>query len=183
MEAINKNLHDMFYKEYHEKNFTKAIELLLSIQQMESDKSFWIYSRLSSCYYELKEYDKAVHYGELGYKLNSKSPLVIWDYAGALIMAKKEKKAIKLLLELQNMVNELAQHDLADPDNKWRQSLKVDANFLIGKAYYTICQDDFAREYLQKYIDQRQRGLKSIYSKKLVSSYLKKLEKISGLPH
>jgi tetratricopeptide (TPR) repeat protein len=175
METNSKDLYDKFYNEYHEKNFASATELLFSIQKAEKKPSFWIYSRLSSCYYELREYENAGYYGQKAYKLNPKSPLAIWDYAGALIMLKQEKKAIKLLLKLQSMNDGLTLYGFADPDRKWMRSLKRDSNFLIGKAYYTICKDDLSKEYLQKYLDQSKRGLRSIYSKKQVIKYIEKL--------
>jgi tetratricopeptide (TPR) repeat protein len=38
---------------------------------------------LSSCYYELRDYKKALSYAKKAYKLNPNSPLVLWDYTGA----------------------------------------------------------------------------------------------------
>ncbi len=167
-------LHEKFYDAYHHENYTEAIVLLQSIAQQESRPSFWINSRLSSCYYELRDYAKAVEYGKRAYKLQPKSPLVLWDYAGALIMAQQEKKGIRLLLRLQSMDDDLTLYGFADADCKWMQSLKRDANYLIGHAYYIIMKDDLAKQHFQQYVAQRKKGLRTIYSKKKALKYLKK---------
>lgn len=168
---------DKFYVEYHNENFNEAIILLNNILLKEGKGSFWIYSRLSSCYYELMDYDKALFYAKKAYRLNPNSPLVLWDYAGALTMLKKEKKAIELLKRIQNMSDDLTIYGFTDSDIKWMQSLKNDANFLIGKAYYTICEDILAEEFLSNYLSNKKRGMKSIYTKKKALQYLKEISK------
>lgn len=172
----NSELLDKFYLEYHNHNYKEAIELLKDVLLKERKGSFWLYSRLSSCYYELKDYKKALSYSKKAYKLNPNSPLVLWDYAGALIMLKKEQQAIKLLTVIQNMDEDLTINGFTEPDTGWMRSIKNDANFLIGKAYYTICEDDLAKEFFFKHLSNRKRGRKSIYPKKLVLKYLKKLD-------
>jgi tetratricopeptide (TPR) repeat protein len=170
------SLYDKFYSEYHNKKFNEAIESLHSIQLLEGKRSFWIYSRLSSCFYELKDYEQAANYGRLSYKLQPKSPLVLWDYGGALIMAKKEKKAIKLLQRLTEMDDDLTKYGFEKPDRRWMQSIKTDANFLIGKAYYTICEDVLAKKYFNIYLEKRKRGIKTLYSKADALKFIKRME-------
>ena len=170
------DLLDKFYIAYHNKDFEKAIHLLDELLLQEGQASFWIYSRKSSCYYELKDYKTAVLYAKKAYKLQPNSPLVLWDYAGPLIMLKKEKKAIELLMRIQDMEEDLTQYGFSIPDIKWMRSIKNDANFLIGKAYYTICEDNLAKEFLLKHLSNRGRGKKSIYQKKLILKYLKKID-------
>lgn len=167
---------DKFYKEYNNNNYKQAIKWLNEFIDLERKVSFWDYSRLSSCYYELQDYETALLYAKRAYSLKPKSPLVLWDYAGVLIMVKKEKKAIKLLQRIQNMEDDLTVYGFADPDKKWMRSLKNDANFLIGKAYYLICEDQLAKHSFQKHLSQRGKGLKSIYSKKQGVDYIKKIE-------
>lgn len=174
---IIKELLDKFYIEYHDRNFNEAISLLNDILFNEGKGSFWIYSRLSSCYYELMDYDMALFYVKKAYRLNSESPLVLWDYAGALIMLKKEKKAIELLKRIQHMSDDLTIYGFTDADIKWMQSLKNDANFLIGKAYYTICEDVLAKEFLSNYLSNKKKGIKSIFTKKKALSYLKEINR------
>ncbi|MDB5157709.1 MAG: Tetratricopeptide repeat-containing protein [Mucilaginibacter sp.] len=177
MESLEaEKLLDRFYVEYHNENYSDAIELLKVVQQHEKRNSFWIYSRLSSCYYELRNYDTALSYAEKAYKLMPKSPLVLWDYAGALIMLKKERKAIKLLSRLQAMDDDLTLYGFNMPEKKWMQSLKLDSNFLIGKAYYIIREDQLAKDYFARYLAQRKKELKTIYKKKDALDYLKKME-------
>ncbi|MEO6521807.1 MAG: hypothetical protein ABIN91_09015 [Mucilaginibacter sp.] len=168
---------EQFYIEYNNENYTAAKELLETIKAQEKKTSFWIYSRLSSCYYELRNYNIAFEYAKKAYKLQPWSPLVLWDYAGVLIMLDKEKRAIELLLRIQSMEDDLTIYGFSHPEIKWMKSFKLDSNFLIGRAYYQINQDRFAKEYLLKYLAQRKQGLRSIYKKADVVKYLKKLEK------
>lgn len=176
MKEAVKDLHNKFYIEYHNRNFNEAIIILNDILIKEKKGTFWVYSRLSSCYYELIDYEKALFYAKKAYELNPNSPLVLWDYAGVLIMIKKEKKAIELLKRIQYMSDDLTMHGFVDPDVKWMQSLKNDANFLIGKAYYTICEDVLAKDFLLKYLSNRKQGAKSIYIMEKALSYLKKID-------
>lgn len=57
------------------------------------------------------------------------------------------------------------------------KSLKNDANFLIGKASYTTCEDILAKNFLANYLSNLDRGMKkSIYSKEDALLYLKKMD-------
>ncbi|WP_316839153.1 tetratricopeptide repeat protein [Pedobacter gandavensis] len=171
-----KELLTKFYIEYHNGKYKEAIQLLNDILLKEDGDDFWIYSRLSSCYYELRDYEKALFYAKKAYKLNPESPLVLWDYAGVLIMLKKENKAIELLKRIQNMSDDLTNQGFMDPDIKWMQSLKNDANFLIGKAYYIICEDAKAKDFLSNYLSNQDKGMKSIYAKEEALLYLNKID-------
>jgi tetratricopeptide (TPR) repeat protein len=123
---------DKFYIEYHNDNYDKAIEYLKHIIQLEKKGSFWLYSRLSSCHYELKEYGESIKYGNLAYRLKPNSPVVLWDYAGVLIMLNKEKKAIKLLLRIQSMEDDLTIYGFPTPNRRVMQSMKNDCNYQLG---------------------------------------------------
>lgn len=173
--ADRESLLHKFYIEYGNENYEEARKLLEIIIHQEKKKSFWLYSRLSSCYYELKDYEKAFSYAKIAYKLKPNSPLVLWDYAGVLIAIKKEKRAIQLLLRIQEMEDNLTIYGFPEPNLKWMRSLKNDINFQIGRAYYIICEDQLAKEYFSKYLSHRKQGLKTIYSKRQVLDYLKKL--------
>ncbi|SHE85585.1 tetratricopeptide repeat protein [Pedobacter caeni] len=170
-----KKLLSKFYIEYHNSNYKEAVLLLNGILLKEEEEDFWIYSRLSSCHYELKDYEMALFYAKKAYKLNPDSPLVLWDYAGVLIMLKKERNAIELLKRIQNMSNDLTEHGFMDPDVKWMKSLKNDANFLIGKAYYLICEDALSKIFLSNYLSNRESALKSIYTREDALLYLEKV--------
>lgn len=173
---IVKKLLVEFYIAYHNEHYTEAILLLNAILLNEEEDDFWTYSRLSSCYYELKDYEKALFHAKKAYHLNPDSPLVLWDYAGVLIMLKKERKAIALLRRIQNMSDDLRNHGFKDPDMRWMQTLKNDANFLIGKAYYIISEDTLAKDFLLNYLAHLNKGLKSIYAEEDALVYLKKMD-------
>lgn len=176
METVKKFL-TKFYIQYHSGNYKEAILLLHDILLREEEEDFWIYSRLSSCYYELRDYENALSYAKKAYKINPNSPLVLWDYAGVLIMLKEEKKAIGLLKCIQNMSDNLTKHGFKDPDIKWMRSLKNDANFLIGKAYYLICEDVLSVAFLSNYLSNMENNIKSIYTKEDALLYLNKMER------
>jgi len=110
-----------------------------------------------------------------------KSPVVMWDYTVVLIMVKKEKRAIQLLLRIQKMEDDLTIYGFPSKNIKWMRSVKIDSNFLLGKAYFSICEDQLAKEYFLKYLSSRKKGLDTIYSKRQVLTYLKKLEASLGI--
>ena len=65
---------DEFYLAYRNRKYNEAILSLKDIIQEERKGSFWLYSTLSSCYYELKDYKKALFYAKKAYKLKPNSP-------------------------------------------------------------------------------------------------------------
>jgi len=180
MKALNseKLLVD-FYDMYNSGAYKMAIPLIETLLESDKKRSFWYYSRLSSCYYELQDYQKALEYAGIAYKKQAKSPIVLWDYANVLIVTKKERKAIRLLLKLQQLPDDFTVFKFETPQIKWMQSLKNDANFLLGRAFFIVRDDHLAKEYFTKYLLARKRGLKTIYTKKQVLVYLQKIE--SGL--
>ena len=84
-----------YYSYYKNENWEVAKKILKKLVKNEPD-SFWLWTSLSSVTYELRDYKKALKYSRKAYKLNSESPLVLWDYAGVLYMLEKHKKAIKM---------------------------------------------------------------------------------------
>lgn len=175
MEA--EELLDEFYIAYHGDDYSKAIELLNQVLLKEGKGSAWLYSRLSSCYYELRNYERALEYAKKAYKLWPTSPLVLWDYAGPLVMLGKEKKAITLLKRIQSMDTDLRTYGFADPQRSWMQSIKDDAYYLMGRSYYLIGEDALAKEAYLAHLATRKKGKRSIYSKKQVLKDLNKLDK------
>lgn len=166
---------DQFYMAYNGDDYSKAVELLHEVLLKEGKGSAWLYSRLSSSHYELRNYETALEYAKKAYKLWPTSPLVLWDYAGVLIMLRKEKKAITLLKRIQGMDTDLRTYGFADPQRSWMQSIKDDANYLIGHACYLIGEDALAKEAFLAHLATRKKGKKSIYPKKKVLKALNKL--------
>ena len=166
-----------FYKAYHEEKWLEAKNLMHEIIRNEKRISFFNYSRLSSCYYELREYKTALKYAKIAYKINRKSPLVLWDYAGALMMVEKERDAIKLLQQIKNLDEYTIGHVITTTGTKWARALLNDCNFNIGQCYYRIHEDSKAKKYLLEHLSNRKKGLRSLYSKRQV---LKLLNKLNG---
>ena len=165
-----------FYCAYHDENYITAIIALEEVMRLEGKENFWLYSRLSSCYYELRDYKKALEFAEKAFALKPESPLVLWDYASVLIMLNREEEAIQLLKRIQFMQDDLTIYGFSHPEIDWMKSLKNDANFLIGKAYYTICQDKDSKQHLERYLSNIKKGINTIYSSELALEYLHRLE-------
>jgi tetratricopeptide (TPR) repeat protein len=173
-----KELIDSFYVEYNDEHYGAAITTLNRIVSLGENVDFWVYCRLSSCHYELLEYEKALSFAKKAFQMRPDSPLVLWDYAGPLIMLKKEREAIDLLKRIQSMSDNITYYGFTEPDINWMRTLKNDANFLIGKAYYTICEDVLAKKFLNNYLSNLARRGETIYSSEKALVYLKKIENV-----
>ena len=169
-------LFDKFYSAYNKDKWLVAKDLMLLIIKKEKKLSFFNYSRLSSCYYELREYKTALKYSQIAYKINPKSPLVLWDYAGVLRMVNKERKAIELLQRIKALDKYKIGSVITTTGTKWAKSLLNDCNFQIGHCYYQIYENTKAKKYFLKHLSLRKRGLHSLYSRKQVMKFLNTIE-------
>lgn len=165
---------DNYYRFCDNKDWQNALLELLNFLEEESN-SFWFNTSLSSIYYELREYDTALLYAEKAYKLNPKSPLVMWDYAVVLLMVDKKQKAIKLWKRILSLEENEIAFNLTSEGLKWARALRNDCYYRIGQAYYYLGQDKLANEYIQTHLSHRKKGQMSIYTKKEVIKFLNKI--------
>ena len=163
---------DKYYRLCKSSKWKEAKETMLELIRRDSP-SPWLYTSLSSCYYELREYKKALYYSEKAYKMNRRDPLILWDYAGTLIMLNREIHAIALLKKITgSSVHEIGFVNTTE-GKRWAESILNDSYYKIGIAYHRLQKLVLAEKYFRKHLFGRKSGLPSLYSKKEAEFYLK----------
>lgn len=160
-----------FYKLYDEDEYSQAREILFKLLKNEPD-SHWILSRISSTYYEDRNYKKALVFAERALEIAPDCPMVLWDYSGVLDMLDDTKKAISIWKYLLSCSVEQIAFDECGEGIRDAKSLHNDCRFRIGTSYKDLNQKKLAIKYLKLHLQNRQRGLPSIYSKKEVLKLL-----------
>lgn len=164
-----------YYNYFNKENWVSAKNILLDLLK-NGKKGFWIYSCISACYYEMKDYKHALKFSKLAYKTNPNSPLVLWDYAGVLIMLNKEIEGIKLYEKiLYKSAFQIGKTETTE-GIKWANSLLNDCRFKIGLAYFRIGKDANAKKYFLEHLKYRKKGLPSLITKNQVLNYIKRLD-------
>jgi tetratricopeptide (TPR) repeat protein len=108
-----------------------AIEELL--KRRPSDH--WLITRLSTTYYEMGDYAKALGLADQALELVPDCPLAMWDKAGALDMLGRGKEALAILVSLLKMIVEAIELNQADDFGEggaWTLGLVADCAFRIG---------------------------------------------------
>ncbi len=163
-----------YYYYFNKKNWRAARNILLSLVK-KGEKGFWIYTSISACTYAMRDYKNALKYSKIAYKINPKSPLVLWDYAGLLIMLNKETDAIKFYKRILSKTPEETGKVQTTAGIRWAKSLLNDCRFKMGLSYFRIYNDKLAKKYFSEHLKNRKSGLPSLFSKNDVKYYLKRL--------
>lgn len=150
--------------------------ILIRKELVKSPKSHWLLTRLSSTYYETRQYKRALFFVEKALELAPKCPLVLWDYAGCLDMLHRENEAIAIWKSLiKRGANKIAKGQCGEGIIRARE-LVNDCRFRIAFAYLDIGQKDCARRYLQSFINKRRQGQRSMYGINKAKELLEKCE-------
>lgn len=170
------NLLEKYYEYFKNEDWLNAQKILEVLISSSKEESFWLYTSLSSVFYELKNYDEALKYSKLAYSLNPESPLVLWDYAGVLYMLNKEQEAIDLWQIIIKTNEDVLAFELTTAGLRWARTLKNDALYRIAQAYYYLENDKLALEYAMNHLNNRKKGQKSLYKKSEILSLIEKMK-------
>ena len=152
------DLFEKFYEFYKNDDWENAKNELLTVKE-DYREGFWYYSRLSSVYHELREYEKALHFADIAYSINPDSPLVLWDKAGALYSLERAREAIVLWKKILSMdTNDIA-FVLSREGLEWAKSLKNGCRYSLADAYYIIREDEKALVMIEEHLNNREKGL------------------------
>ena len=170
---IDKNaLLNKYYSLFNNREWEKAEKILLKLLENEPD-NFWLLTSISSLKYEMKKYEESREYSVLAYKLNPNSPLVLWDYAGVLFMLDEEEIAIEHLTKIIDMGEIKVAFEETTEGLKWAKSIINDSYFKIGQAHFYLNNLDKAKTFILIHLNNRKRGLKSLFKKIYVLNLLK----------
>ncbi len=157
-----------------ESKWQEARMLLFEAIKIYPDEYF-LYSRISLTYYEEKNYKEALSYSSIAFSMEPKDPVVLWDYAGALSMTDQEEMAIKIWKQIIDMPLEELAYGVFGEGMRSAKSLYNDTLYRIGYCYFSINNFGLAKKFLEKHINNRRRGIPSLYT---LSSIKKELSVI-----
>jgi tetratricopeptide (TPR) repeat protein len=159
---------------FQEDKYSEARDFILKKIEEYPDDHFWL-SRLSTTYYEEKDYNKALQIVEQALKLSPHCPLVLWDYAGALDMLERNDEAIRIYKRLiRRGINRLAYGECGEGIVNAREYVN-DSRYRIGLIYANKGKFNLAQKYLREYINYRNQGFSSIYDLREVKKDLKQI--------
>jgi tetratricopeptide (TPR) repeat protein len=153
----------IYYQLTREEKWVEARVLLLERSKQKPD-SHWLLAQLAEGYYEERNYSQALNYSEQALQIAPHCPLVLWDYAGALDMLKRDEEAIQIYKKLIHRgVNRIAYGECSE-GLLWARGVANDCHYRLG----LLCarQSDFqaAGKYLKAHIRNRGRKCPSIYN-------------------
>lgn len=152
----------------------EAIALAKSLLK-EVPEDHWLLTRISSSYYEARQYRNALKYAKKSLVLAPNCPLALWDFAGALDMLKESRKAIEIWKKLLRKGVEKIAFDECGEGLRWTESLLNDCRYRIGCSYSDLGKKKLAIKYLKAHLAHRRAGLPSLYSRQQVKRELSNL--------
>lgn len=152
----------------------------LILEEMKADpENHWLLTRLSTTFYEERNYAKALEISRTAYTISPKCPLVLWDYAGALEMAGKEHEAIGMWNSMLRRGVQSIAKDKCGEGVQWARSLLNDCRYRLAVAYLDAKQYALAERHILAHKARRRTGLSSCYTAKDVARQMKRLGKRS----
>jgi tetratricopeptide (TPR) repeat protein len=166
MENIGENIKEQinkFYQIYKEEKWSQGRTILLELLK-EYPGDHWLLTRISSTYFEEKNYVKALEYSEQALLVHPRCPLVLWDYAGTLDMLDRNDEALKVYQGLiRRGVSRIAYGECGE-GIRWARSLVNDCRYQLGLIYASTGDFRLAGKYIKKHIVNRNRNCPSIYN-------------------
>jgi len=171
----NKNISQQINKLFASENYEKAIELLTdNLKTYSADH--WLLAQLSICYYELKNYAKALEISNQAIKLAPDCPLTL-DYHATILFANKNiEDAKNIWLKLLNTNTNNLANDSCGEGLQFALSLQNDIRFMLGDLYSELNDKTNALNYYKLHLQNRKSGQFSNYTKKDVLLEIKKLK-------
>lgn len=159
---------------YDTKNWKVALKYLKQ-ELTISPRDIWVLTLLGSVLYEMRRYEEAEYYAHKAYLVDKNDTLAIWHYAGVLHMLGKCKAAIALYKKLIR----LTEHEkIADRrEQRLSAELQNDSRYRIGGCYLFMQRYDLASKWLNLYLQNRKKGVRSHYTKRDVKDKCEIIER------
>jgi len=155
-------------------DWNRAIELNSRLLKNEPD-NHWLITRLSSSYYEARQYRKALFLAKKALSIDPYCPLALWDYATSLDMLERESEAILIWKKLLKRGAERVAYGDCGEGIRWAESLMNDCRYRIGRSYVRMGKISTGKKYYKMHLNHRKAGLPSLYSRREVEAQLRKL--------
>lgn len=160
---------------FAEEKYSEARDLILKLMKDNQD-DHWLLTRLSTTYYEQKDYNKALEYVQQAVTLSPSCPLVLWDYAGTLDMLERDDESIQIFKKLiRRGITDIAYGECGE-GIRYARSLVNDSRYRLGLIYAGKGEFALAKKSLNAYIKNRHNGFPSIYNLRDVKEDLKQIQ-------
>lgn len=157
-------------------DWQSARRLILRDLKADPD-NHWLLARLSTTYYEERDYDKAWDLIERAYRLNPDCPLVRWDYAATLDAIGWPAEALKIFGSLiAKGPRELGGVAPCGEGLEWALSLLSDCIFRAGVCWEHMGKKDIALRWYQAFLKLRDEWSEGIHAREEAE---KRIENIS----
>jgi tetratricopeptide (TPR) repeat protein len=143
--------------------------------------SHWLRARLSTTYYEERNYAWALEEIERAYRQASNCPLVLWDYAGTLDALGRTAEAIEIYSRLLGKGVEAVAYEECGEGIRWAIGLLTDCWYRLG-----VCHEHLgnaavaAKHYLVYLVLRTSQKAHSIYS---LEEVLKRIGRLTTPPN
>jgi tetratricopeptide (TPR) repeat protein len=172
---MNINIGQRIEKFLDRREWEKARTIILR-ELKQSPLDHWLITCLSTTYYEEHKYTKAIEISQKALKLAPRCPIVLWDYAGALDMVGKDKKAIAIWEKLlKRGVNNIAYGECGEGKRRARSILN-DSRYRIGLSYCDLGNIPKAKKYINEHLKYRTPGIPSLYTLREVKKALNTID-------
>ncbi|PWG81820.1 tetratricopeptide repeat protein [Pararcticibacter amylolyticus] len=138
---------------------------------------YWLKTMLSSVYYELRDYQKALLLSEQALQDNPQDYLVLDNYAVVLsVIPGREKDAIDQLQRIiREDINNIAYGEYSE-GMRWAKSIVNDSRARLALVNASINERGKALDLLREHLANRQRGIFSNFSKREIIKKIRKIE-------
>lgn len=174
---INENL-DGYYRHFDNSDYSTAISYLNRMEFNKKD-SAWIYAKLGECYYELKNYQKAIYYCKLSLNIQKKYPLSLWTLGNSYYYEKKYLEAISIF----HIITKMTEIEIGKVETQmgksWARSLIMDSYLELSDCFYMIHKDKEAIDNYLIFKKIRQKRTKTYLPKWYINDMAKKINDIS----
>jgi tetratricopeptide (TPR) repeat protein len=136
---------------------------LIEIELQSSPEDHWFLTRLSSTYYEERDYLRALELTTRALEIAPECPLVLWDHAGTLEMLDRPREALSIYESLVcRGVDNLAYGECGEGRARAR-GLFADCFLRMGTCYAALGEKASAAECFRQSLSERGPGCQSIY--------------------
>lgn len=170
----NKKIQQKIWAYFKSNQYDQAIRFIKSKLRLEP-RNHWLLTRLGTAYYEKHEYKKALIYCKRALQIKLNCPLALWDYAGTISSLGRKKEAINIWAKIINRGITRIAYDECGEGLIFAKSLINDCRYRIGLDYFDSKEPELAKKFLNEYLRNRAKKVKSIYLKSDAINRLKKL--------
>jgi tetratricopeptide (TPR) repeat protein len=160
-----------------DEDWSEARALILAALT-KAPEDHWLLARLSTTYYEERDYAKALETIERAHRLKPDCPLVLWDYAGTLSAVGKPREALKLYSRLiKKGPRAVGAMKPCGEGTEWALSLLTDCIYRSGVCWEQLGKTDAALRWYHAFIQLRTEWTGGIHTADDARRHVERLSK------